>query len=292
MNIAFSRPFLAAALAGALLPAAAPVLAQQPAAAVPAPSATSAAAVAASVAPAEYRLGTGDVLRVTVFQNPDLTLETRVSEAGVISYPLLGSVRVGGQTVTQAEALIADGLVKGNFVRQPQVSIVLLQVRGNQANVLGNVNRPGRFPIETADLRVTDLLALAGGATTIAADMLILTGTRDGKPFRVEIDLPALFEPGARDKDVLIQNGDVLWVQRQPQVYIYGEVQRPGQIRLERGMTLLQTLASGGGLTQRGTEKGIRLHRRQPDGSVSVITPAMDDRMQDGDVVFVKESLF
>jgi protein involved in polysaccharide export with SLBB domain len=88
--------------------------------------------------------------------------------------------------------------------------------------------------------------------------MLILTGTREGKPFRMEVDLPALFEPGGRDKDIVIQNGDVLWVQRQPQVYIYGEVQRPGQIRLERGMTLLQTLASGGGLTQRGTEKGIR----------------------------------
>jgi polysaccharide export outer membrane protein len=288
MNIAFSRPLLAAALAAALAFPTAPALAQQPAAASPAPAAASAAAVAL----AEYRLGTGDVLRVTVFQNPDLTLETRVSEAGIISYPLLGSVRVGGLTITQAEALIADGLVKGNFVRQPQVSIVLLQVRGNQANVLGNVNRPGRFPIETADLRVTDLLALAGGATTIAADMLILTGTRDGKPFRVEIDLPALFEPGARDKDVLIQNGDVLWVQRQPQVYIYGEVQRPGQVRLERGMTLLQTLASGGGLTQRGTEKGIRLHRRQADGSVSIVTPAMDDRVQDGDVVFVRESLF
>jgi polysaccharide biosynthesis/export protein len=288
MNIAFSRPLLAAVLAAALLSPTAPALAQQPAAASPAPPAASAAAVV----PAEYRLGTGDVLRVTVFQNPDLTLETRVSEAGVISYPLLGSVRVGGQTLTQAEALIADGLVKGNFVRQPQVSIVLLQVRGNQANVLGNVNRPGRFPIETADLRVTDLLALAGGATTIASDRLILTGTRDGKPFRTEVDLPALFEPGGRDKDIVIQNGDVLWVQRQPQVYIYGEVQRPGQVRLERDMTLLQTLASGGGLTQRGTEKGIRLHRRQPDGSVSIVTPAMDDRVQDGDVVFVRESLF
>ena len=288
MNIAFNRPLLAAVLAAALLSPTAPALAQQPAAASPAPAAASAAAVA----PAEYRLGTGDVLRVTVFQNPDLTLETRVSEAGVISYPLLGSVRVGGLTLTQAEALIADGLVKGNFVRQPQISIVLLQVRGNQANVLGNVNRPGRFPIETADLRVTDLLALAGGATTIASDMLILTGTRDGRPSRTEVDLPALFEPGGRDKDIVIQNGDVLWVQRQPQVYIYGEVQRPGQVRLERGMTLLQTLASGGGLTQRGTEKGIRLHRRQADGSVSIVTPAMDDRVQDGDVVFVRESLF
>src|SRR5881392_2778129 len=76
----------------------------------------------------EYKLGSGDTLRVTVFQNPDLTLETRVTEAGVISYPLLGSVRVGRLTVSQAEQAIADGLRKGNFVKQPQVSIAVMQV--------------------------------------------------------------------------------------------------------------------------------------------------------------------
>jgi polysaccharide export outer membrane protein len=81
-------------------------------------------------------------------------------------------------------------------------------------------------------------------------------------------------------------------VDRQPQIYIYGEVQRPGPIRLERNMTLMQALATGGGLTQRGTEKGIRVHRRDASGSVQAITPGMDDRVQDGDVVYVRESLF
>jgi polysaccharide export outer membrane protein len=63
-------------------------------------------------------------------------------------------------------------------------------------------------------------------------------------------------------------------------------------MRLERGMTLMQALATGGGLTPRGTEKGIRVHRRQSDGSVRVVTPGLDERMQDGDVVYVRESLF
>ena len=100
----------------------------------------------AAAAPNEYRLGPGDVVRITVYQNPDLTLETRIGEAGVVSYPLLGSVRLGGTTVTQAEKLIADGLRSGNFVKQPQVSILVVQVRGNQASVLGQVNRPGPLP--------------------------------------------------------------------------------------------------------------------------------------------------
>ena len=240
----------------------------------------------------EYRLGSGDVIRVNVYQNPDLTLETRVTEAGLVSYPLLGSIRLGTLSVTDAEKLIADGLRKGNFVKQPQVTIVVLQVRGNQASVLGQVNRPGRYPLEVADMRLTDLLAMAGGAAVNGADMVVVTGTRNNQPYRLEVDLPTVFAAGGKDKDVLILNGDAVWVDRQPIVYIYGEVQRPGPMRLERSMTLMQSLATGGGLTQRGTEKGIRVHRRGADGKVQIITPTLDDAMRDGDVVYVKESLF
>ncbi|MGQ3092794.1 polysaccharide export protein EpsE [Roseateles sp.] len=250
------------------------------------------AAPAAAVSP-EYRLGSGDVIRIMVYQNPDLTLETRVSETGVISFPLLGNVRIGGLGVTAAEKLIADGLKNGNFVKSPQVTLTLLQVKGNQASVLGQVNRPGRYPIETADMRLTDLLANAGGVATTGGDMLVLSGMRNGKPFRTEIDLPNVFSADQnRANDVLIQNGDVLWVDRAPLVYIYGEVQRPGPFRLERGMTLMQALAAGGGLNQRGTERGIRVHRKAADGRVQVVQPTMDESLRDGDVVYVKESLF
>ena len=242
---------------------------------------------------AEYRLGAGDVIRISVFQNPDLLLETHVSEAGMLSYPLLGNIHLGGLSVSQAEKLITDGLKNGNFVKNPQVTILVLSVKGNQANVLGQVNRPGRYPIEVADMRLTDLLANAGGViTATGSDTVVLSGTRDGKPYRLEVDLPGLFAPGGRVNDVLVENGDVLWVDRAPMVYIYGEVQRPGPMRLERGMTLMQALASGGGLTQRGTQKGIRVNRKDADGKVQTIQPEMDDLLKDSDVVYVKESLF
>lgn len=242
--------------------------------------------------PAEYRLGAGDVIRISVFQNPDLSLESRITEAGIVSYPLLGNVRLGGLSVTAAEKLIADGLRTGNFVKQPQVTLVVTQVRGNQASVLGQVNRPGRYPIEVADMRLSDLIANAGGLAPGGTDTVVVTGTRNGQPYRLEVDLPTLFAPGGRDKDILILNGDTVWVDRQPMVYIYGEVQRPGPMRLERGMTLMQALATGGGLTLRGTEKGIKVHRRKADGGVNIIEPTMIDKLQDGDVVYVRESLF
>ena len=245
-----------------------------------------------TAAAAEYRLGSGDVVRINVYQNPDLAIETRVTEAGLISYPLLGSIKVGGLSVTATEKLIADGLRSGNFVKQPQVTLVVTQVRGNQASVLGMVNRPGRYPIEVADMRLTDLLAMAGGTAVNGSDMVVVTGTRDGKPFRAEVDMPSVFATGGTGKDMLINNGDSIWVDRQPLVYIYGEVQRPGPMRVERGMTVMQSLATGGGLTQRGTQKGIRIHRKATDGKVQVMEPMLDDKVQDGDVVYVRESLF
>jgi polysaccharide export outer membrane protein len=254
----------------------------------PAPTAAAVAAV-----PNEYRLGAGDTVRIVVFQNPDLLLEGRIAETGLMSYPLLGSIRLGGLGVTAAEKLIADGLRNGNFVKQPQVSIVVLQVRGNQASVLGLVNRPGRYPIEVADMRLSELIATAGGIAVGGTDFVVLTGLREGQPFRFEVDLPTLFAPGGRDKDIVVAHGDTAFVDRQPLVYIYGEVQRPGAMRLERDMTLLQVLANGGGLTPRGTDKGIKVHRRERDGGVKLVSEVpMTEKMRDGDVVFVRESLF
>lgn len=241
----------------------------------------------------DYKLGGGDTLRITVHQNPDLTIEARLSELGMISYPLLGQLKVGGLAVSDVESMIASGLKERNFVKQPVVTATLLQVRGHQASVLGHVTRPGRFPLESPTLRVSDLLALAGGTMPTAADILVLTGVRDGKPFRVEIELPKLFGPSGTAQNLVIRNGDTLFVDRAPMVYIYGEVQRPGSFRIERNMTVMQVLAAGGGLNLRGTERGIELRRRlDAEGRVVVSKPKMDDPVRDGDVIFVQESLF
>ena len=172
-----------------------------------------------------------------------------MSESGAVSYPLLGQVRLGGLAVPEAEKRIADGLRSGNFVKQPQVSMLVVQVRGNQASVLGKVNRPGRFPLEQADTRLTDLIAAAGGIAGSGTDIVTVVGQRNGRPFRAEVDFPTIFGGANAPNDLAIENGDVIWVDRMPMIYIYGEVQRPGTVRLERGMTVMQALATGGGLT-------------------------------------------
>lgn len=242
--------------------------------------------------PREYQLGPGDVIKITVFQNPDLTTEARVSEANAITFPLVGSVIVGGVSVPMAEQRIAKALADGGFVRQPQVNVLPVQVRGSQVAVLGQVNRPGRFPLETFNTRLSDMLAMAGGIASSGADTVIATGVRSGKAFRKEVDIAAMYLSNSTDDDILLAGGDTLFVQRAPTFYIYGEVQRAGVYRLERNMTLIQALATGGGLTPRGTQRGITVHRRDAGGKIQSIKPGLSDTLQPDDVVYVQESLF
>lgn len=239
----------------------------------------------------DYRLSVGDLIRILVFQNPDLTLETRISESGTISYPLIGTAHLGDLTIGMAEKEIARLLQEGGFVKKPQVTIVLLQNRGNQVSVLGHVHRPGRFPLET-NTRVSEMLATAGGAVMTGGDTVILTGTRDGQPIRREIDIAGIFLDVNSTDNVAVMAGDTLYVPRAPMFYIYGEVQRPGMYRIERNMTMQQALTLGGGLTARGTELWLRVHRKKADGTIEKIAPERSDPVQPDDVLYVRESLF
>lgn len=246
----------------------------------------------------DYTLGAGDNIRILVFQNPDLTLDTRVSEGGTITYPLVGSVKIGGMPIPQAEQVIAGALKSGGFVQQPQVNIVLLQVRGNQVAVLGEVNRPGRYPLEIFNTRLSEMLANAGGITSGVgsigggADRVIVTGWRGGQRFRKEVDVPNLFLNNKPEDDIEVAGGDVIYVPAAPVYYIYGEAQRPGTFRIQRGMSVQQALAGAGGPTVRGTERGMKLYRKNADGKVELIKTSPNDPVQPNDVIFVTESLF
>jgi polysaccharide export outer membrane protein len=247
---------------------------------------------AAAGATEDYVLGEGDVIRVTVFQSPELSLELRMPASGSVSYPLLGDVALGGLTVAQAQKRLADGLQEGRYLKQPQVSILVLQQRASQASVLGHVVRPGRYPLDLSRTRLSDLMALAGGIAPDGSDFLTVIGTREGQPLRRRIEYRRLFNGEDPSQDLLIQANDVVFVDRSPQVYIYGEVQRPGALRLERGMTIQQALAAGGGLTLRGTHSGIKVHRRAADGATQELTPGLQGTLLPDDVIFVRESLF
>lgn len=239
----------------------------------------------------DYRMGTGDVLRITVYGQPELATEARVGESGNITFPLIGNVRLAGATPAEGEAEIAQRLSKGGFILEPFVTLNVLQYRSQQISVLGRVNRPGKFVLEKVS-RVSDALALAGGITADGADSVTLVRTRDGKAEYRDIDVIALFKPGGETSNVLIQDGDIINVARQPMFYIYGEVQRPGAFRMEQNMSVVQALSMGGGVTARGTQKGIRILRRDAGGGMRELDTQLADLLKKDDVVYVKESLF
>jgi polysaccharide export outer membrane protein len=240
----------------------------------------------------DLRLGAGDSIHISVFRNVDLGLDTRVSERGTISYPLIGTIQVGGLTTSEAEARIAKGLKDGGFVQEPQVNVVLVTVRANLVSVLGQVGKPGLYPLDPTNLHLSEVLAIAGGVGPTGGDRVILKGMRNGQAFRKEIDIASIFIDGKIEDDIIVNGRDEIYVPLAPLFYIYGEVQKPGSGIILRDMTVIQALAQGGGLTPRGTERNIQLHRRNAKGEMEKLNPAMTDRVLPNDVLYVHESLF
>jgi polysaccharide biosynthesis/export protein len=249
------------------------------------------AAVAPMGDPALEALGMGDLVRVTVFRNPDLTTEARVTERGTILFPMIGEVHVAGMTPAQAGSLISRKLREGRFVVNPEVTVALAQVNSRQVAVLGAVNKPGRYPLDSLNFRLTDFLAAAGGIAAPGSDHVTLVSTHDGATTKRDIDLNAIFRDGDLSQNVALQPGDTIYVEKAPMVYIYGEVQKAGAYRLEPHMTVMQALALGGGLSPRGTQRGIKIARRTDKG-VREINARLTDLVQNDDVIYVSESLF
>ncbi|MGV8899257.1 MAG: polysaccharide export protein EpsE [Burkholderiaceae bacterium] len=240
---------------------------------------------------ADVLLGPSDVLKISVYGNPDLSLETRVSQTGSITFPLVGEVKVGGFTTSDAEKEIAVLLINGGFVREPQVNILVTSRQSQMVSVLGQVAKPGRYPIEGKHSLV-DILALAGGVIPEGGDTVTLIRKRNGESKKEAIDLIEMVRSGNMKKDLNLMTDDVVYVERAPKFYIYGEVQKPGSYRLERDMTVQQVLSVGGGLTARGTERGMRIKRRDADGNVREFKAKNEDLIQIDDVIYVKESWF
>lgn len=226
------------------------------------------------------KLGPGDAVHITVFQQPDLTTDARVSDSGSISMPLVGHVKVGGQTTNEAANTISEALKSGQFLKNPQVAVALTTLRSRQVSMLGLIVHPGRYPLEEAHTRLPDLIAAAGGIG--AGGDETVTIIRDGKATKVN----------SLSKDFELKGGDTIYVNAAPVFYIYGEVMHAGAYPVKSGMTVMQAISLGGGITPRGSENRIKLRRSAANGGsvefdVNPVTQVMPN-----DVIVVKEALF
>lgn len=243
-------------------------------------------------------LSPGDVVRISVYGNSDLTTIVRIATNGRITFPLIGDVNIGGLTAAQAERNISQLLENGGFVRNAQVS-VFVEERGDvldtSVTILGQVRNSGRFPLQENSIEgvrsLVDLLAVAGGVTDEAAEHLYLIRQQGKSTRKIEVDLVALLRKGDISADLYLSDRDVILVPQMNVFYIYGQVQRPGRYRLERGMTVMQAVAVASGITDTGSEKGIVLNRRGEDGLQS-LQSSLTDELQSDDVIYVKDSFF
>lgn len=236
-------------------------------------------------------LGPGDVVRASVYGSPDLAIETRISDSGAMTFPLLGEVQVGGLTTQQAEQKIGGLLEKNGYLKKAQVNLLVTTLTSQQVSVLGQVNRPGRYPVD-GPRKVLDMLAVAGGVGPDGGDRVDLVRNRDGVATRETIDVVDIVRKGELNRDYEVSGGDIIFVERAPRAYVMGEVQRPGPLRIERAMTVQQAIAASGGLTPRGTQRGLRITRRDASGASGTSEAKLDDAVQADDVITVKESWF
>src|SRR5690349_7694739 len=160
----------------------------------------------ARAADADYRLGPGDLLRVNVFGSPELSGEVRISESGNITYPLIGQVQVAGKSPTQVEAQLVSQFTEGGYLRNPQVSVLVVEYRSQKVSVMGHVTKPGQYPLTTAS-RVLDVLAEAGGPVNEEAADIATLMRKDGS--KATIDLTALFS-GDPAQNHAVNGGDTL----------------------------------------------------------------------------------
>lgn len=240
----------------------------------------------------EYRLGPGDVVKITVYNNADLTTEAEIGQDGKISFPLIGAVKIGGLTRSEAEKAISEALGSGGFVPNAYVNMLVSQYRSRQVSVIGEVNKPGKYPIDRM-ASVTDLLAAAGGITPKGSNMItVIKKDPSGKTTRYQIDVKDVLGSGDLSKNVRIDSDDIIYVPPISVFYIYGEVRQPGAYPLTPDMTVRQALSLGGGLTVRGTERGIKVERKSKDGRPQTYSAQLTDVLKADDVVYVPESWF
>lgn len=226
------------------------------------------------------KLGVGDAVRVLVHQQPDLTTDARISERGTIAMPLIGEVKLAGLSQVEAAGAIGESLKKGQFLKDPQVSVAITTVRSKQVSVLGLVARPGRYALDDTSSQLADVIAAAGGVMPTGSE--IVSVLRDGKEHKVPVV----------GKSFPLRGGETINVERAPVFYIYGEVSRAGAYRLEPQMTVMQAIAAGGGITPRGSDRRLKLRRPSAGGKYVEIDAKLQDAVKVDDVIYVKEAIF
>lgn len=268
-----------------------------------APLAQAPAPPAAPGQPSSYMIGPGDVLAIRVLDEPSLSEKFTVDSDGTITYPFLQRIVVQGKSLRDIEELITKGLQAG-YVMRAQVTVEIAEYRSRSIFVLGEVRSPGKYLID-GPVTLLEVIAKAGSFTPAAGQELLVQRYKDGMAAAVA-SAPA--EPGNEataellrvniedlkqgrfTANVLLQDNDTIIVSAADRYYVTGFVKTPGAFVLRPGLTVQQAIAEAGGLSERGSTRGIKINRKV-NGKDVEINARMTDLVQPNDTIRVRQRL-
>jgi polysaccharide biosynthesis/export protein len=258
-------------------------------------------APADTVAPADKNpsvpmLGIGDLIKVSVLGAPDSDQEVRIAADGTVVLNFIGTVPVAGQTTAQAQAEIAKRLVAGGFFTSPQVSVFTKEYVTQGVSVMGEVQKPGVYPVLGAR-KLFDVLSLAGGTTPNAGKLISVT-RRDTPHAPLSVSLSNDASESVKS-NVDIYPGDTVVVSKAGIVYVVGDVHRPTGVPMDNStMTVLQAIAMAEGTNTTAALNKAKLIRRSSGTPQEIPLPLKDMlssktpdvTLQAEDIVFVPSS--
>jgi polysaccharide biosynthesis/export protein len=266
---------------------------------IPASARGQTSAPASAGASGEYVVGTQDVLKVTVFDEPQLSGTFRIDADGTFTYPFIGRIKAAGESLRTVEGTLSKLLADG-YVRRPQVSIEVEQYRSRSIFVVGEVRSPGKYAL-SGEMSLIEALAQAGSMTSAASTEVLILRSNDarrdaalspeaqGVANVTRVSLTDL-QAGQLGQNVALREGDTIFVPRAEKFYVTGQVRSPGAFMFERGMTVLQAVSLAGGLTDRGSNRRIRIIR-VVDGRKTEISGKLTDTVQPNDTIVVRQRL-
>ena len=248
-----------------------------------------------------YVVGPNDVLSIRVLGEAELSANYTVDSDGTITFPFLQRVPVGGRTVKEIEILLTR-LLDGDYIRKPQISATIANYRSRSIFVIGEVKQPGRYTIE-GQTTLLEVIAQAGSFLTTAGPTIILqrykegmTGVVAGTPVApgdpraaevLRISQEDLRE-GRLQANVILQDGDTLFVPQADLFYVTGFVRTPGSYPLRPNMSVQQAIAAAGGLNERGSDRGITILRKVNGKDVEV-NAKLTDAVRPNDTIKIRQ---
>jgi polysaccharide export outer membrane protein len=244
---------------------------------------------ASVAAPARYMIGPQDLLKITVFDEPDLTNSYRVDGDGFITFPYISRVAASGLTLGELQDRIRT-LLSAGFIRNPQVRVEVGEFKSQSVLVSGEVRQPGKITM-TGSMTLLEALAAAGSATSSASSELTVAhpkrGTEDSEVVRINWKDLQL----GKGTDVGLQDGDIINIPKAQTFFITGQIRNGGSYVLEPGTTVQQAIAMAGGLTERGSDRGITV-TRLINGKSTDVKVALEDRVQPNDTILIRNRFF